>query len=70
MGTDGTVNQNEHVAQAIANYRAAWSLLEDARLLAAPPDCLAERERDLAAADARLRELGISERDRLLLQQP
>jgi hypothetical protein len=34
-------------------------LLDDARMVGAPPDCVAERERDLAAARAQLTELGI-----------
>ncbi len=49
--------QSSDIESARAAVQAAEQLLEDARMVAAPPDCVAERERDLAAAKMRLREL-------------
>lgn len=48
---------------AIADYRAARLLLHEARMVGAPTDCVAERERDLAAAAARLRVFSIDPDD-------
>ena len=48
---------------AIADYRSARLLLHEARMVGAPTDCVAERERDLSAAAARLRVLSVDPDD-------
>lgn len=45
------------IEAAMSRFRSASLLLEEARMAGAPPDCVAERERDLEAARARLVEL-------------
>lgn len=50
------------IEEAITRFRSAAALLDDARMVGAPPDCVAERERDLDAARALLIELGIDSR--------
>ncbi len=51
-------NRNEtEIEKASEAVRSARLLLEDARMVGAPPDCVAERERDLAAAEVCLRDL-------------
>ena len=56
------IDQTE-LESAIADYRAARLLLHEARMVGAPTDCVAERERDLAAAAARLRVFSIDPDD-------
>lgn len=51
--------ERKEIETAISRYRSAELLLEEARMVGAPPDCVAERERDLAAARIRLIELGL-----------
>ena len=47
------------IKAATDRWRNALNLLDDARMVGAPPDCVAERARDLAAARIGLIELGI-----------
>ncbi|MCC6704182.1 MAG: hypothetical protein IT334_04840 [Thermomicrobiales bacterium] len=53
------MTEREEIEAAVNRFRSAELLLEEARLVGAPPDCVAERERDLAAAKVRLIELGV-----------
>lgn len=51
------MSREREISEARQIVEAAERLLDDARMVGAPPDCVAERERDLAAARVRLAEL-------------
>lgn len=51
------MSREREITDAKEAVDAAERLLDDARMVGAPPDCVAERARDLAAARVKLAEL-------------